>query len=431
MNWENKSQTWRTVSLTEVPPALLHALELHSAGARLSKIRLRWCPAGTAARKGFVTKDRLVDIEDQSCEELAIEVTSYAKHLYETQRCSNRFEAQFQCVQGDEEQTRQWRSLTFYLLDAEEQDDDLDSSDEEIGDDFFGAPRPPAPPIPDRVRLAPPATSRPDRSPTPAPSFEDYSDFVDMSRSDPTAFAMMVMQQTHDQTVSLMRDLLYTSTHRVDSILATQVSGSRYLNEALNTITRGAGNIAGLGGSLFESGLESRARVAEEERETVLGRERNELARDAIKQGSLLMQTILMANAARRSQEEQQQAAGPQQATTPARPARWPSSTASPPLDPTRAKTPLELDIEAKTQRFLDLLEHEPLDELRVAAPTLSALFDRLGEGPLDGARVLALIEDAEHSVEREELTRVHTLVSAELAGAFASLMMRAMSEQA
>ena len=248
---------------------------------------------------------------------------------------------------------------------------------------------------------------------------------------------MMVMQQTHDQTVSLMRDLLYTSTHRVDSILATQVSGSRYLNEALNTITRGAGNIAGLGVSLFESGLKSRARVAEEERETVLGRERNELARDAIKQGSLLMQTILMANAARRSQEEQQQAtgqqsaAGPQRVPTPARPARRPSATASPPLDPTRAKTPLELDIEAKTQRFLDLLEHEPLDELRVAAPTLSALFDRLGEGPLDGARVLALIEDAEHSVEREELTRVHTLVSAELAGAFASLMMRAMSEQA
>ena len=95
-----------------------------------------------------------------------------------------------------------------------------------------------------------------------------------------------------------------------------------------------------------------------------------------------------------------------------------------------KSKSALELDIEAKTERFLELLGKEPLDELRAVAPTLSAFFDRLGHGPVEGARVLQLIKEAEETVDRNELMKVHTLVSAELATAFANLMMRAMSEQ-
>jgi len=226
-------------------------------------------------------------------------------------------------------------------------------------------------------------------------------------------------------------------------MLATQVSGSRYLNEALNTVTQGAGRIAGLGVSLFERGLESQARVAQDERETVLGRERNEITRDAIKQGSLLVQTIVMANAAKRNQQEHKpQRPAPQPAR--ARPTRVvdaelvghesPTSasndnSADTSAAPRANKSPLELDIEAKTELFLDLLQHEPLEELRAVAPTLCAFFDRLGRGAADGAQILLLIKEAEQTVERDELMKVHTLVSAELASAFANLMMRAMSE--
>ena len=94
MNWERCTPTWPPLAAENIPTELLRGLERYTEGARLHKVRLRWRPHGNKAQKGFLTKDRLLNTADRSCEDIAAAVASFAAHLYEQGLCENRFEAQ-------------------------------------------------------------------------------------------------------------------------------------------------------------------------------------------------------------------------------------------------------------------------------------------------------------------------------------------------
>lgn len=94
MNWEQSTPAWSSITPDQLPSELLTKLERLTEGATLNKVRLRWLPYDVKTRKSFVTKDRLLNISDRSCEEIAVAVVSYAVHLHEQGLCESRFEAQ-------------------------------------------------------------------------------------------------------------------------------------------------------------------------------------------------------------------------------------------------------------------------------------------------------------------------------------------------
>ena len=415
MHWENSTANWPDVDDSDVPAELLDGLERLTSDSDLLKIRLRWRPHLTAAT-GFLTKDRLLDIRHQPVADVARVVASFACHLHDQGGCESKFEAQVHRElegAGEGNREREWRSITFYVHQppATSAYEPL-AGDSDDGDDF------------ETGRYSP-SWSQPSRSTAPVvPSYAEYASFVELSRTDPTAFAMIVMQQSNDRTVAILERLLMSSVSRLDGVLGTQVSNSRYLNEALQTLTKGASEVAGLGVNLFNQGLEGQARVARMEHETELGKERTELMRDAVKQGSLLLQAVVMSQSAKQ-----------RMAPTPApEPSRAPPSTPPAPApqpEPPPQSAPGDVEIEAKAERLLELATDDVLAGLREVAPSLAGVFDELRAEPVTALRVRKVIHHAQAIVDPIELGRASDQFEPEIASAFGTLVMRVLSEDA
>jgi len=394
MDWEDTTVAWEPIPTSDIPDELLEALERYSVDATLTKARLRWRPA-TSKASSFVTKDRLLNLRGRSTLDIAHALASYATYLYTEEDCESRFEAQIKRELEDppEEGSRsQWRSVTFHLANTAELDEQ------------YASP-------PSGFSFAAPAETRESPSP-PLPRYEDYAEFVSLSRSDPNAFAMLVMQHSHDRSINIMERMLMSSLTRIDAVLSNQISNSTHLNRALETLTKGAGAIAGIGVNLFERGLENRAQVLEIERNADSGKERAEVMREAVKQGSLLAQAVMMSQASKR--------AGPRsQAPTPSRP----------PPAPEPAVSSQDALLVERAQQVLELLEHEDKAKLRRVAPTVAAFFERMGRGPLSAQAIRALVFEAQRVVDHDELSKLSAHISDALADVFGALMMQVFSE--
>lgn len=423
MDWETETPTLPDPTDADIPGELLDGLERVSRDSRLLAVRFRWRPHQTAAT-GFLTKNRLQNIDRCSSLEIARAVTAYAMHLHEEGGCESKFEAQVRRELHEplEDGTkREWRSITFRLDGA----DSFSDHDMSFDDD-----RDPSPHDDNPTWGMGPALGSASRT-----DYDDYARFMDLSRSDPAAFALLVTQQSSDRVVNILERLLNASVGRLDGILSRQISSSRYLNEALQTLTRGAGDIAGLGVNLFQQGLEGQAKVARMEHETEIGKERTELMRDAVKQGSLLIQAIMMSNAAKRGQAP---SAPPPRATRPSPPpssaqdARRPSSHESPPSPPdpqVPQETAADRDLVTRAETLLGLITDETLANLRTVAPSLVAVFEELRERSLTGAVVREVIISAQQTVSQLELAKAGEHFDENISSAFASLLMRVLSE--
>jgi hypothetical protein len=236
--------------------------------------------------------------------------------------------------------------------------------------------------------------------------FGSYASYVDLARDDPTAFAMLVTMKSGDRTVDTLERLLTASFDRFDRTLEHQGSHSRFVNDALHTLTSGAGDIARVGLDLFRSGLQQRADMALLEHDSETGKERTEVMRDAVKQASLLTQAVLMSNAVkqRQSTDHQDEAAKP--SAPPTVGAVSPADAPKPKLSPEEAELAAADDriIEVRTRQLLELLPPEKVDELRAHAPTVVAVFDRLRSRPITAAWVRAVVREAQDKVDAEEL---------------------------
>ena len=78
---------------------------------------------------------------------------------------------------------------------------------------------------------------------------------------------------------------------------------------------------------------------------------------------------------------------------------------------------------------MLELLEHEDKAKLRRVAPTVAAFFERMGRGPLSAQAIRALVFEAQEAVDHDELTKLGSHISGELADVFGALMMQVFSE--
>lgn len=412
MHWENNTADWPEIPETDVPADLLDGLERLSADGDLLKARLRWRPHLTAAT-GFLTKDRLLDLRGEPIVEVARALAALAHHLHDQGTCEGKFEAQIQREleapgpEGGVE--REWRSITFYLNQPQpERSDDMPDDERHPPGSFTSSP-----------------SSWVD-TPPPIPRYAEYANFVELSRTDPNAFAMIVMQQSNDRTVTILERLLMSSVSRLDRVLGTQISNSRYLNEALQTLTKGASEVAGLGVNLFNQGLEGQARVARMEHETELGKERTELMRDAVKHGSLLIQAVLMSQNAK--QRTTPAASATPQTPKPETASAPPAAGATPPPSPP-APTTADGEIEAKARRLLELATPDVLASLRDVAPSLAGVFDTLGAESITADRVRTVIHEAQALVDPVELGLASRQFEPEIANVFGTLVMRVLSE--
>lgn len=240
MHWENDIADCPQLPEMYIPAELLEGLDRLSADGDLLKARLRWRPHLTAAT-GFLTKNRLLELRGQSVLEVARALASLATHLHDQGGCEAKFEAQVQreLETPGPEGAREWRSITFYVNQPQP-----DRSDDDVHDEDIYEPPPP-----------PQSWASPGPTAPTVPDLSEYRSFVELSRTDPTAFAMMVMQQSNDRTASILERLLMSSVTRLDRVLGTQISNSRYLNEALQTLTKGANEVARMGMNLFNQGL--------------------------------------------------------------------------------------------------------------------------------------------------------------------------------
>jgi hypothetical protein len=475
MHWENITPQWTDLPDSEIPPELLDGLERLSHDAMLVKVRFRWRPH-TSTATGFLTKDRLLDIRGAPIVEVARTVAAYATHLHDGGDCEGRFEAQVQREFEelvDERPKREWRSITFYVDAAADLRPNTTMGFGNHHD--FGA----------RDR-APRLVTKRSTLPSAPAGYDDYADFVELSRTDPTAFAMLVIQQSNDRLVSTLERLLDSSTGRLDGVLAQQGASSRYLNEAFQTLTKGAGDIASVGVQLFNQGLEGQARVARMEHDTELGKEHAELMRDAVKQGSLLAQAVLMANSAKRQRPSsksarqrgstrQRQRKGRRAAAassgspksaraTPTSDSAGDTASAEPQssvqgsptakLEPVPAateqsavgrvdssheelpnaladddaKSEADCAIEAQAERLFELLDDEVLDELEAVAPTLRAVFDELDGDQLEAEAIREIIARSQTAIDGEELVQAQALFEGELAEVFSDLVLRVLA---
>ncbi|HLT40053.1 MAG TPA: hypothetical protein VK034_27420, partial [Enhygromyxa sp.] len=381
MHWENSTGDWPELPESEIPGELLDGLERLSADGDIFKARLRWRPHQTSAT-GFLTKDRLLQLRGEPVLEIARALASLATHLHDEGGCENKFEAQIQreleARNPESARDREWRSITFYVNQPQPP-----PSDHDVPDDDYESPHHHSPVWASPVPLA---SSFPDD--------HEYTNVTERLRTDPVALLVVMMQHSNDRTVSLLERLLMSSVTRLDRVLATQISNSRYLNEALQTLTKGASDVAARGMDLFNQGLEQHARVARMEHETELGKERTELMRDAVKQGSLLIQAVLMSQTAK--QQQRARTPAPSAAAPPSTPGPASSSSSnsgstsaspgpsdSPPFGPSPAESPAapsgaDAEIEAKARRVLSLVTDDVLEDLRAVSPSLVEVFREL-----------------------------------------------------
>lgn len=452
MHWKNITPQWADLPDSEIPPELLAGLERLSRHATLVKVRFRWRPhTSTATGTGFLTKDQLLDIRGALIVEVARAVAAHATHLHDGGDCEGRFEAQVQREFEevvDDQPKREWRSITFYVDAAAYLRPHTHMG---FGDHHdLGA----------RSHAPRPATTRSTLPSAPA-GYDDYADFVEPSRRDPSAFAMLVIQQSNDRLVSTMERLLDLSTDRLDGVIAQRNSSSRYLNQAFQTLTKGAGNIASVGVKLFNQSLEGQARIARMEHDTDLGKERAELTRDAVKHGSLLAQAVLLANSAKRQRsssgsaarssskgqrKERRAAAASSGAPKSARATVSPMPTSSAveghmaraePSHEERphaladgdAKSDADRNIEAQAERLFELLDDERLDELEAVAPTLRAVLDQLDADQLEAGVIRETITRSQAAIDGQELVEAQALFEGELAEVFSSLVLGVLTE--
>ncbi len=416
MRWENNTDDCPQLAEMEIPGELLDGLERLSVDGAILKARLRWRPHETAAT-GFLTKDRLLDLRDQPVLEIARTLASLAHHLHDGGDCESKFEAQVQreleASSADGSAQREWRSITFYVHQPQPEPSDVSHDDD---------PYEPS-------RHASSWDERPDPPTSSVPNYAEYATFVDLSRTDPTAFAMIVAQQSNDRIVTVLERLLNASASRMDRVLGTQISNSRYLNEALRTLTKGASEVAGLGVDLFNRGLEGQARVAHMEHETELGKERTELMRDAVKHGSLLVQAVLMSQQAKQQQPHAQTQASSGASPTASAPPPSVAPSSAPTSGAASAPSSVDADIEARATRLLELATDEVLDQLRAVAPSLAGVFDDLRGEPITADRVRAIIREAQSIVDPVELGLASRQFEPEIAHVFGNLVMRVLSE--
>lgn len=461
MHWEQEPPVFTELPDAEIPAELLRALSRLSANGTLLKARLRWRPKGTRAT-GFITKNRLLKLESASPLDLARALASHARYLYEQSGCEARFQTQVRrrIEDPDEPETlkREWRSITFYIepppskvdahvdtdIDDDDPDDGNDDDDGDDGDsdddDIDEFDEPPVRVLPRGGRRGARRHNSVPPSVRPSPEtgvFTDYDEYARLMRRDPTVFAMVVVQQSHDRTVNTLERILFASFDRLDRTLETQGSHSRFINEGLQTVTRGAGEVAAVGIDLFRSGLEHQAGATRLHHDTEIGKERTELMRDAVKQGSLLAQAALMSNAAKRrsstdptSRPEHATAPRPEASREPAprpdpsvrsergagsrpepAPRSGPANSSS--ADASKPQlTPEQIEasnraLEASARELLELLTPEIVDTLRPHTPTLVAAIDSLRGRPIAAARTRKVIRDARANLGPSEIQEV------------------------
>src|SRR5690606_38210662 len=192
--------------------------------------------------------------------------------------------------------------------------------------------------------------------------FGPYASYVDRARDDPDAFAVLVTMKVGEQSADRLERMLMASLDRFDHTLGHQASHHRFVNDALHTLTAGAGEVAEVGLRLFTTGLSQQADKTRLEHDSAIERERNELLRDAIEQGSMLAQAIFMSNAVKQRHVPEHRG-GPAKATATA-----PSGFESKPtLSPEEADVVAADDrcLEVRTRQVLGALTPETLDELR------------------------------------------------------------------
>lgn len=459
MYWKQEAPEFDELPESEIASELIEGLERYTSDAELLKVRFRWRPFSHTVNS-FITKDSLLDIGSASNLDIARAVSSYARHLWQSGECESRFEAQIfrQLHQdvGDEESessprpVREWRSITFYVANPNpepatpmtthfnEPDNELDESDDTVeddGEDEFEHDPPPALParrVSSRPVHVPPGrrTSQSVIAPdVEARLFGKYRGWVELAQNDPTAFAMLVTLQSGDRTIETLERLLHASFDRFDRTLEHHGSHSRFINEALETLTGGAGEVASIGLDLFRTGLEQQARVTQLNHDTEIGKERTELMRDAVKQGSLLVQGVLMSNAAKSRQAQTKTSTEPRPSPATPTPAT-PSPAAKPPLSPEEAELAAADDrfIEMRARQLLEVLTPERIEQLRPYAPTLAPTFERLRSQPITAAWVRRVILEAQADVDPNELQILEQHLDTDVRAKITTLLMRIMS---
>lgn len=457
MHWENDPPSFTDLPGSEIPSELLSGLERYAAESRLLKLRLRWRPDESTSR-GYLTKDRLVGIEAATIQEIAVALVSYARHLYEQGDCEERFEVQVRRELDDPDEPdhpiREWRSITFHVdplpsqramqmepQDDDEQDDDARDDDDALDDDDAfdetddlddesddepSEPRdqtrwsrPPGkvtrstqpqarPPrvVPRHRPATPSPRDRADRQP-----FAQYADESHLYRIDPMVYAMTVVRQTYDRVLDTFEHTLATSFDRLDRTLDSQNSHSDFINDAMRTVTQGAGEIAGVGIDLFRAGLEHQAGAARLSHDSETDKDRNEFMRDAVQQGSLLAQAVIMSNTAkRRASTERQPTDAPEPRTDHGAAPR----TSQPSQRPQPPHT-AEGDLRSRIRSVVDGITAEQMDALRTHAPSIAGILEQLRANPsLDLATIRQIVMDGSKSLDIGEMLALRAYLPSE-----------------
>ena len=476
MHWNQPPSSCIDLPASEIPPELLSGLERYAAESRLLKVRLRWRPHGSTA-SGYLTKDRLTGVESASIQEIAVALVSYARHLYEQGGCESRFEVQVRRELEDPNQPghliREWRSVTFYVdplpsqrarpmepdFDDSDDDDDDDDDEPEVDDDALDErgdvddgvsesepeatwsfatrerapaapprsmhtqPRPPrVPPRPKQIERS--SHGRDDRQ-----LFALYAEESRLFRMDPMVYVVAVLRQNYDRTLDTLERTLSSSSQRLDRTLDSQTSHSDFINESMRTVTQGAGEIASVGIDLFRAGLEHQSRAARLQHETENDKDRGEIMRDAVQQGSLLAQAVIMSNTAKRraaATEPQPNAAADARAGTETRHAPRASAAAS------RVNAPSSDGdgLDDRIRSVLSAISADEMAQLSTHAPTIAGVIQRLRSDRslrVDDMRELVL--EAIDKAPKLELLRLKSRLTPEFAEQVEGLLERLLAE--
>ena len=451
MHWKDTAPVFEDVPDAYIPEELLTGLERYSEAGELTQIRLRWRPhSGGGA--GFVTRNRLMNLQMATQLEVARAVTSYARHLWEQDQCERRFEAQVERAVPASDgrgRRREWRSITFYVSDPnpetdttvthddihdDDDADDLPDFDDDADDEPDHAPmfRPRASPAPRPPSSRPSPGPRRTRSLLQASGLGQYADFVELSRDDPNAFVLVMMERSHERTVGTLEQLLFGAFDRLDRIVESHSAQGTTINDALRTLTSGAGEVASIGLDLFRSGLDHQATAARIETDGKVDSERNEVVRGALSEGSKLVQAVIMSNAVKQRQSERERSPN-QPVEREVRPP-MPRGSAPPPGEGALDDEDAQLQamearyIESQARKLLEALTPDKLEQLRTHAPSIVAVFDHLRTRELTADWIRQVIRTAQTTADVSELAALQAHVPPEVSQRFQALLFRIMA---
>jgi hypothetical protein len=231
-------------------------------------------------------------------------------------------------------------------------------------------------------------------------------------------YTVAVIRQVYDRVLDTFEHSMSASSDRLDRTLNAQNAHSDFINDAMRTVTQGAGEIAGVGIDLFRAGLEHQAGAARLSHETETDKDRNELMRDAVQQGSLLAQAAIMSNSAKR------------RASTDRQPNDTPEPRSEPRSEPRTERgaaprtSPPQHDLRSRIRSVVDGITAEQMDALRIHAPTIAGVIGQLRANPsLDLAAIRQIVLEGYASFDFREVMALRGHLPPEIEGQVLELL--------